>query len=304
MSDAQTTILLSAFAVVLILYVIKQERKSGVFMSLGQKKPRAILGSKNKNRPRREPKGCENVSIDSPDFQRCAQNLGTGRSVIPVDPTKRPARFDDFTKEDFLGNPLARDLKDDFTKDDFNGDEQVLGSSSIKSSGLEKQFLGGVSIKESGLEKSFLGGVSIKGSGLEKSFLGASTIADSQPGVTRDGSKALIFKSKTDESKVDGLLGMEKQAQDQKTSDRSMVFKIGDRNATPGNGANISLLKNSRKRNIGDLEAPPTSAFRSTPSNLGSLLGMSTESLEAASNRLDDQFVVQRTTGGQLNLLR
>ena len=134
MSDAQTTIILSAFAVVLILYVIKQERKSGI-LALGQKKPRAILGSKNKNRPRDEPKGCENVSIDSPDFQRCAQNLGVGRNVIPVDPTKRPARFDDFTKEDFLGNPLARDLKDGFAKDNF------LGGISIKDSGLEKSCL-------------------------------------------------------------------------------------------------------------------------------------------------------------------
>jgi len=144
MSDAQTTIILSAFAVVLILYVIKQERKSGVF-ALGQKKPRAILGSqKNKNRP----------------------------SVIPVDPTKRPARFDDFTKEDFLGNPLARDLKDGFAKEDF------LGGISIKDSGLEKSFLGGVSIKDSGLEKSFLGGAKIKDTVLEEKFLGASTLAD------------------------------------------------------------------------------------------------------------------------------
>ena len=282
MSDAQTTIILSAFAVVLILYVIKQERKSGVFMSLGQKKPRAILGSKNKNEPRHEPKGCENVSIDSPDFQRCAQNLGIGRTVIPVDPTKRPARLgDDFAKEDFLGNPLARNIKDEFTKDEFSNP------------------LGGSSIKDSGLEKSFLGGSSIKDSGLEKSFLGASTLADAQSGVSRDGSKALLFKAKSDESKVD--LGMEQQAQDQKTSDKSMTFKIGDRYTVPG--GNLSLLKKQPKRNIDDLEAPPTGAFRSTPSNLG-LLGMSTEALEAAANRLDDVDVVQRTTGGQLNLLR
>jgi len=94
---------------------------------------------------------------------------------------------------------------------------------------------------------------------------------------------------------------MEQQAQDQKTSDKSMTFKIGDRYTVPG--GNLSLLKRQPKRNIGDLEAPPTGAFRSTPSNLG-LLGMSTEALEAAANRLDDVDVVQRTTGGQLNLLR
>ena len=288
MSDAQTTIILSAFAVVLILYVIKQERKSGVF-ALGQKKPRAILGSqKNKNRPRAEPKGCENVSIDSPDFQRCAQNLGIGRTVIPVDPTKRPARFDDFTKEDFLGNPLARDLKDGFAKEDF---------------------LGGISIKDSGLEKSFLGGAKIKDTVLEEKFLGASTLADAQSGISRDGVKALRFKAKTDENKVDGLLGMEgreKQAQDQRTSDKSITFKIGDRYTTPG--GSLNLLEKRPKREIGDLEAPPTGAFRSSLANVGSgnlgLLGMTEEALRAATNRLDDTRIVQRTTGGQLNLLR
>ena len=288
MSDAQTTIILSAFAVVLILYVIKQERKSGVF-ALGQKKPRAILGSqKNKNRPRTEPKGCENVSIDSPDFQRCAQNLGIGRTVIPVDPTKRPARFDDFTKEDFLGNPLARDLKDEFAKEDF---------------------LGGISIKDSGLEKSFLGGAKIKDTVLEEKFLGASTLADAQSGISRDGVKALRFKAKTDENKVDGLLGMEgreKQAQDQRTSDKSITFKIGDRYTTPG--GSLNLLEKRPKREIGDLEAPPTGAFRSSLANVGSgnlgLLGMTEEALRAATNRLDDTRIVQRTTGGQLNLLR
>ena len=303
MSDAQTTIILSAFAVVLILYVIKQERKSGVF-ALGQKKPRAILGSqKNKNRPRTEPKGCENVSIDSPDFQRCAQNLGIGRTVIPVDPTKRPARFDDFTKEDFLGNPLARDLKDGFAKENF------LGGISIKDSGLEKSFLGGISIKDSGLEKSFLGGAKIKDTVLEEKFLGASTLADAQSGISRDGVKALRFKAKTDENKVDGLLGMEgreKQAQDQRTSDKSITFKIGDRYTTPG--GNLSLLEKRPKREIGDLEAPPTGAFRSSLANVGSgnlgLLGMTEEALRAATNRLDDTRIVQRTTGGQLNLLR
>ena len=100
--------------------------------------------------------------------------------------------------------------------------------------------------------------------------------------------------------------GREKQAQDQRTSDKSMTFKIGDRYTTPG--GNLSLLEKRPKRDIGDLEAPPTGAFRSSLANVGSgnlgLLGMTEEALRAATNRLDDTRIVQRTTGGQLNLLR
>lgn len=267
MSDAQTTIILSAFAVVLILYVIKQERKSGFLMPLGKKKPRAVLGSKNKNSRRGEPKGCENVSIDSPDFERCA-TLGTGRTVIPVDPKKRPARLtDNFAKDDFaLGNPLAKDLKTQFTKDDHLG-----------------------------------GGSKIKDSGLQASFLGSSTVVDSLRPISRDGSKAFPFAKKG--SPID--LGMGEG--EQKTQDKSMTFKVGDRETKSGSKFPQSL-NNRPKRNIGEFEAPPTSAFRSTPSNIlggsPSKLGMTTEELEQAANRLDDVDVVQRTTGGQLNLLR
>jgi len=100
--------------------------------------------------------------------------------------------------------------------------------------------------------------------------------------------------------------GREKQAQDQRTSDKSITFKIGDRYTTPG--GSLNLLEKRPKREIGDLEAPPTGAFRSSLANVGSgnlgLLGMTEEALRAATNRLDDTRIVQRTTGGQLNLLR
>jgi len=95
--------------------------------------------------------------------------------------------------------------------------------------------------------------------------------------------------------------GREKQAQDQRTSDKSITFKIGDRYTTPG--GSLNLLEKRPKREIGDLEAPPTGAFRSSLANVG-LLGMTEEALRAATNRLDDTRIVQRTTGGQLNLLR
>jgi len=259
MSDAQTTIILSAFAVVLILYVIKQERKSG-FLALGQKKPRAILGSKNKNAERPEPKGCDDVAIDSPDFERCA-TLGTKRTIAPVNPKVRPDRFTDgFAKDDFLGNPFTKDIKADFTKDDH---------------------VGGSKIKESGLDKSF-------------HDLGSSKVENAHPSISKDGSRAFPFAKKS--SPIDLGEG------EQKTKDKSMTFKIGDREAKTSSGSKFPQSLNARaKREIGELEAPPTSAFRSTPS---SVLGMSAEELEQAAARLEDVDIVQRTTGGQLNLIR
>lgn len=42
-----------------------------------------VLGSR---RGRAKTSGCENVSIDSPDFARCATELGSGRTVLRGDP--------------------------------------------------------------------------------------------------------------------------------------------------------------------------------------------------------------------------
>lgn len=248
MSDVATTIILSAMAVVLIMYVIQQERKSGVLMSLGKKKPRAILGAKNKNSRRKhefDPKGCANVSIDSPDFQRCA-SLGVGRTVLAGDPRKRAHNINtEFTQSNFLGNPFAKSTQDEFAKD---------------------------------------------------SFLGSSSVSDVTRPISKAGTEAFPFAEKG--SGID--LGMGK------TKDKSMMFKIASRKSTPGSKFSSSFK--TPTRDFGENEAPPQSVVRSqltlgaavSPSNLG----MSKEEIEQAANRLENVDVVQRTTGGQLNLLR
>lgn len=99
-----TTIMLAALSTVLILYVIQHERKSSrPFLSivgLKKKKPVATLGAS----------GCNNVSIDSPDFARCSTTLGSGRSVLRSRP-RGDNIVSTFTKDNYagekLGNPFS-----------------------------------------------------------------------------------------------------------------------------------------------------------------------------------------------------
>ena len=248
MSEFATTIVLSAMAVVLIMYVVQQERKSGMLMTLGKKKPRAILGSKNKNSLRThefDKKGCEHVSIDSPDFERCA-TLGVGRTVLKPKDAKKVAHNinTEFTKGNFLGNPFANSTQDEFTKD---------------------------------------------------SHLGSASLSEVTRPISKAGSEAFPFAEKG--SGID--LGVEK------TKDKSMMFKIASRKTLPGSKFPSTMKQITR--NFGENEAPPQSVVRSvhlgaavSPSNLG----MSKEELEMAANRLEDVDIVQRTNGGQLNLIR
>ena len=117
MADA-TTIMLATIATVIVLYIIQQEgprKKRAVDKAtpVGMlKKPRAALGRSA---------DCTDVAIDSPDFARCAQTLGTGRSVVRSKP--RADRIENsFMKENYktpgpLGNPFAVKIDDKFTKD-------------------------------------------------------------------------------------------------------------------------------------------------------------------------------------------
>lgn len=122
MADA-TTIMLATIATVIVLYIVQQEgprrkRKPRSNESkedqedqqpVGMlKKPRASLGRAAK---------CSDVAIDSPDFQRCAQTLGAGRSVVRSTP--RADRITNtFMKDNYkLGNPFAVKIDDNFTKD-------------------------------------------------------------------------------------------------------------------------------------------------------------------------------------------
>ena len=256
MSD-HTTIMLSAMAVVLILYVVNQERKSGgVLMALGKKKPRAVLGSKNKNSRRAEFKGCENVSIDHPDFARCA-TLGAGRAVIPVDPKTRTANINtSFVKDNFapVGNPFAKSLDDDFVKD---------------------------------------------------GFLGTSKVEDSVLPISKAGSEAFPFAGKGSERD----LGMKAEKDYQtKTLGMKSEFKVVKQSETPAGGMKFSAPKTRTARDLVDNEAPPQAVVRSTLT-LGAAvapsasLGMGQEEIEQAANRLENVDIVQRTNGGQLNLL-
>ena len=254
MSD-HTTIMLSAMAVVLILYVVNQERKSGGLL-LGKKKPRAVLGSKNKNARRAEFKGCENVPIDHPDFARCA-TLGAGRSVIPVDPKKRPANVNTaFVKDNFapVGNPFAKSLDDEFVKD---------------------------------------------------GFLGVSKVVDSTLPISKAGSQAFPFSQKGSERD----LGMKAEKDYQtKTLGMKSEFKVVRPAETPAGGMKFSAPKSRTARDLVDNEAPPQAIVRSTLT-LGAAvapsasLGMGQEEIDHATNRLEDVDIVQRTNGGQLNLL-
>lgn len=124
MADA-TTMMLATIATVIVLYIVQQEqsprskRKSKKSAEQPEqpvgmlKKPRASLGRAK----------CSDVAIDSPDFERCAQTLGSGRSVVRSRP--RADRMNNtFMKDSYkapapgpLGNPFAVKIDDDFAKD-------------------------------------------------------------------------------------------------------------------------------------------------------------------------------------------
>lgn len=112
MSADGSTMMLAALATVLVLYVVKQESRPRSYGFVGAKKPRASLGKSV---------DCANVAIDSPDFERCAGALGTGRSVIRSKP--RADRLNNqFKKDNYkvnksLGNPFAVKVNDGFKKD-------------------------------------------------------------------------------------------------------------------------------------------------------------------------------------------
>lgn len=121
MADSNgTTLLLAALATVLVLYVVQQERSPSTATAVGKnKKPRASLGKNLGSATKNSMAGCENVSIDSPDFARCSTTLGSGRSVVPAQP-RSDNITDAFTKDNYsLGNPFAVKI-DDSLKPDTN----------------------------------------------------------------------------------------------------------------------------------------------------------------------------------------
>ena len=106
MASDGSMIMLAVVATVVVLYIVKREKKENKATPLASRKlgkPRASLGD------------CTNVDIDSPDFARCS--LGSGRSVIRSKP--RADNIDrSFRKDNYkLGNPFAVKVNDSFKTD-------------------------------------------------------------------------------------------------------------------------------------------------------------------------------------------
>jgi hypothetical protein len=133
--------MLAALATVLVLYVIQQERRSGSSLLLGSSnKPRATLGSSKNNPGSKTRTSCDDVAIDSPDFARCATALGSGRTVLPGNPSKIANNINTgFISAEYstpLGNtfaaknPFATKVDDSFIRSDY----RTVGASSIEAS--------------------------------------------------------------------------------------------------------------------------------------------------------------------------
>lgn len=115
MADTNT-IMLALLAAVLVAYMIRQR-------SLPAKSadPVAVVGNSKRKPPGVNTTFCKNVPIDSPDFARCAQSLGSGRSVLAGDPKKTANNINtSFVSDQYaLGNPFASSPKDTYVKKDY-----------------------------------------------------------------------------------------------------------------------------------------------------------------------------------------
>lgn len=103
----------------------KVPRRKRVRKPVAHLKPKQVksLGSKNKNVPRKEPLNCDNVALDSPNFEKCA-TLGSGRTVLPGNPVNTAHNINTaFVQDNFVpvGNPFSKSLENDFAKDGFMG---------------------------------------------------------------------------------------------------------------------------------------------------------------------------------------
>lgn len=116
-----STVALSVATVGLVGYVLYEHTMSAdagdAGLSSTSLDATAALGMSRKARRSRKSrlsnKDCQNVSIDSPDFARCATELGTGRTVLPGDPTQvahninRGFVKDSFTPQGAAAFPFA-----------------------------------------------------------------------------------------------------------------------------------------------------------------------------------------------------
>lgn len=256
--------ILAALATVLVvLVVIKELRKTKAPSASNQKTPRATLGAKNKNSLRSEPKGCDRVSIDSPDFERCA-TLGAGRTVLPGNPSRTAHNLNTgFVQENFepVGNPFAMKVDDSFVKEDFLGGAKIDTDGKISRAGGQAfpfSQKGTITdgVRPEGSPSSTIGGL-ILGKALDP----------------KEGSKFVPLPSK----KV--------PAPPRSTARSSLALGAGSSSAQEGVKFDTAFLGTA---------VSPSSA---------DALGVSQEEIVQSAQQIDDVNVVQRTHGGQLNLL-
>jgi len=228
------------------------------------KKPRAVLGAKSKNSRRSEPDGCDNVAIDSPDFARCA-TLGAGRTVLPGKPTRQ-----------------AHNINTSFVKDNFDNNVGNLGnpfSMKVDDSFVKEDFLGGAKISSENSQISRSGGQAFP-------FSQNGTITSGvQPSK---GSGGLVLGKMNDHSS-----GVKFEPLQRKPVDKKIPAPA---RSTARSSVSLGAVSEGVKFD--------TAFLGSAVSPVGSdSLGASKEEIIQSARQLREVNVVQRTNGGQLNLL-
>lgn len=263
--SANSTMMLAALATVLVaLIVLRKMRKPKAPAAVGQKKPRATLGAKNKNSLQSEPKGCDRVSIDSPDFERCA-TLGAGRTVLPGNPIRSAHNINTgFVQENFepVGNPFAMKVDDSLVKEDF------LGGAKIDPDTAKISRAGGQAFPFS-QKGTMTDGVQPEGS--PTSTIGGLILG--KPSDPKEGSKFVP------------LLVRKVPAPPRSTARSSLALGVSSDAAKEGVKFDTAFLGTA---------VSPSSA---------DALGVSQEKIIQSAQQIEDVNVVQRTHGGQLNLL-
>lgn len=216
MFNSSRTLALSVFIIVIVMFSLKKKQKMAEIVEsvpLGiskliksvkpvkktkvSKKPRVelkpseqgSLGSKNKNRPRKEANiDCANVPIDSPEFGKCANTLGAARTTLPGKPQRTAHNINTgFVKENYeletVGNPFSKSLKQKYADDGFVG--SVLLSNISKPVSKEAGFVGTSLLTD------------IPKTVSEVSRLGEAMVSDTKKPISKDGKKAFPFATKS-----------------------------------------------------------------------------------------------------------
>ena len=261
--DQKTTKMILV-GIAVVLVILTVLKESKAKAALGAKKPRATLGAKSKSASKPKSGGCDNVAIDSPDFARCA-TLGAGRTVLAGNPTKQ-----------------AHNINTEFVQDNFDTNAGNLGNPfamKVDDSFVKDDFLGGSKVESTDT-------ISRSG-GQAFPFSQSGTISS---GVQPKGSVTggLVLGKMMDHTK-----GVKFQA----LADKPSTGKV----PAPAR----STARSSGSLGSGDEGVKFDTAFLgSAVSPVGSdVLGASKEEIAQSAQQLNDVNVVQRTNGGQLNLL-